>query len=381
MNYQEVCAKIYQNQEIQKMRNEFQNEFKNSWPNFKFKPIKLLNKYERWRKVAKILKTSREARNRLEWIIYYHKKSERNASKTARHFGVSRKTFHKWLNEFDENNPYTIHLLEDKSKAPKHVRQREITRIEEEKIIKLRKRWIKYGKIKLAIKYQQEYGEKISSWKIQKTIEKYKLYYHPVKIGRANKKKAKTRKNGKRKRTIELIRNLPDYKKTSGYIICLDTIIIHWNGLKRYIFTAIDKYGKFAYARMYKSKSSLNGRDFLYRLNYLLENNVPRVGHDNGTEFEKYFKSACNELKIEQYYSRVRTPKDNPDCERFNQTLRTEFIDLGNFTTNTIEFNKNLTEWLIEYNFHRPHQSLNYKTPIKFSEVLPMYSSCTVCCQ
>ena len=73
----------------------------------------------------------------------------------------------------------------------------------------------------------------------------------------------------------------------------------------------------------------------------------------------------------------MRTPKDNADCERFNQTLQTEFIDLGNFNSETEIFNENLTEWLIEYNFRRPHESLNYKTPIEFSKVLPMYSSCT----
>jgi len=352
-------------------------ELKNEWPFFKFKSIKLLNKFERWKKVAKILKVSKQATIRLEWIIYYFEKSKKDASKTARHFGISRKTFHKWFRKFDENNLYTIYLLQDKSKAPHKTRQREITQLQEKRIIKLRKKWIRYGKIKLAIKYQQEYNEEISSWKIQKTIEKYKLYYNPAKTAKINKKKAKSRKYGKKKKTIELIKNIPDYKKTANYIICLDTIIIHWNGLKRYIFTAIDKYGKFAYAKMYKSKSTLNSRDFLYRLNYLLDGNIPRVGHDNGTEFEKYFKSACEELKIKQYYSRVRTPKDNPDCERFNQTLETEFIDLGNFTTDTIKFNKELTEWLIEYNFHRPHQSLNYKTPMEYSKVLPMYSSCT----
>jgi len=101
------------------------------------------------------------------------------------------------------------------------------------------------------------------------------------------------------------------------------------------------------------------------------------VGHDNGTEFEKYFKQACLELGIEQCYLRVRTPKDNPDCERFNQTLQTEFINLGNFNSDPDEFNQELTEWLIEYNFGRPHQTLNYETPMNFSNVLPMYASCT----
>jgi len=40
-----------------------------------------------------------------------------------------------------------------------------------------------------------------------------------------------------------------------------------------------------------------------------------------------------------------------------------------------------LTEWLVEYNFERPHQSLDYLTPIEFTQkytkVLPMWSSST----
>lgn len=327
--------------------------------------------------MAKILKISKEAKQRLEWIIYYYEKADKNASLTYRRFGIAPKTFYKWFKPFDENNLYSIHLLENKSKAPKRVRQREITPVEKERIIELRKKHIRYGKIKLAVIYKTKYGETISSWKIQKVIESKKLYYNPVKTAKIAKKKAKTRAKGPKKKTIELIKNLPDYKKTSGYIICLDTIAIHWNGIKRYVFTAIDKYGKFAYARIYKSKSSKNGEDFLYRLHYLLDGQIPRVGHDNGTEFEKYFLMACEKLKIEQYYSRVRTPKDNPDNERFNQTLETEFLDMGNMSFDLNKFNRNLTEWLIEYNFKRPHQSLNYLTPLEFSKVLPIYSSCT----
>ena len=336
-------------------------------------PIKLLNKYVRWRKVAEILKISKTAKLRLEWIIYYHQ--DHNASQSARHFGISRKTFHKWFNEFDEDNIYTMYNLQDRSKAPHHVRQREITPLEEERIVKLRREHIRWGKMKLKKLYEREHDEEISSWKIQKVIEKKRLYFNPIKTAKIVRKRQRSQK---KKRITELkLNKLPLYKKKAGYIICLDTIVIYWNGLKRYIFTAIDKYGKAAFARMYKTKSSYNGRDFLHRLHYLLDGNVPRVGHDNGTEFEKYFKKACLELSIEQYYSRVRTPRDNPDNERFNQTLRHEFLQLGNFNPDPDVFNKALTEWLIEYNFVRPHETLNYETPMEFSKVLPMWSSCT----
>jgi transposase InsO family protein len=340
---------------------------------FRSKPIKLLEEYERWRGVARELNLSREARLRLDWIIYYYQGN--TAVQTARHYGISKKTFYKWFGQFNRDNLYTLFNLEDKSKAPKHVRQKEVTPLEEQRIIQLRKDHIRYGKMKLAKRYKDIYGEKISSWKVQGVIETYKLYYNPVKTARIARKRQHAQK---KKRITELqLDSLKWYQKKSGYIVCLDTIVIHWNSLKRYIFTAVDKYGKVAYARMYKNKSSKNGEDFLHRLHFLLDGKIPRVGHDNGTEFEKYFKVACQKLQIEQYYSRVRTPKDNPNNERFNRTLQEEFIQLGNFHSDPQVFNRKLTEWLIEYNFRRPHTALDYRTPIEFSKKLPMYSSCT----
>jgi transposase InsO family protein len=334
-------------------------------------PIKLLDEYERWRRVAKILGISKEGKLRLEWIIY--NRGGHSVAQTTRHFGISRKTFYKWNNEFEDDNLYSLKRLEDKSKAPNRVRQRDIAPEEEQRIVKIRKSRMNYGKMKIRKIYKDRYGEVISSWKIQKTIEKYKLYRNPNKTAKIAKKRARVQK---KKRITELeLNKLKPYQKRAGYIICLDTIVIHRDGLKRYILTAIDKFSKVAYARMYKSKSTLSSEDFLARLYILMDGKIPRVGHDNGTEFEKYFRKACKKLKIEQYYSRVRTPKDNPQNERFNRTLQEEFIQNGNFSTNTTIFNKKLTQWLIEYNFHRPHASLNYKSPIQFSNVLPMYSS------
>ena len=54
--------------------------------------------------------------------------------------------------------------------------------------------------------------------------------------------------------------------------------------------------------------------------------------------------------------------------------------------TRRIPASTNYTEWLIEYNFNRPHQSLGYLAPVEYTEkelakirspVLPMWSAST----
>lgn len=71
--------------------------------------------------------------------------------------------------------------------------------------------------------------------------------------------------------------------------------------------------------------------------------------------------------------------------ERFNRTLQDEFISFGNMTADTAVFNHRLTEWLVEYNFRRPHQALGYLPPMNFTfkyhKVLPMYPSSTTALQ
>jgi transposase InsO family protein len=299
---------------------------------------------------------------------YY--RQTKNISLTCRHFNISRKTFHKWKNVYDTHNLAT---LESGDRAPKHKRQREITSEQEMRIVALRKQHIRYGKEKLAQRYQETYSETISAWKVQKTIEKYRLYYNPIRTEKIRKK----RQRSQNKKRITLLKQ----RKVSGFLLQVDTVVIYWNQFKRYIVTGIDKYSKIAFARMYEKHSSYNSRDFLYRLNYLLEGKIENVQTDNGSEFLKHFDQACTKLNINHYFSRNHTPKDNAVLERFNRTIQEEFVNQGNFDLDCERFNRNLTEWLVEYNFRRPHQSLGYIAPINFQvkhlKLLPMYPSST----
>jgi transposase InsO family protein len=311
---------------------------------------------------------SPESKTRLKWMDYYRK--TKNVSLTCRHFDISRKTFYKWKKLY---NPRNLVTLESRDKAPIKKRQREISSEQEMRIVDLRKQYLRYGKEKISRLYESTYKEHISCWKIQKTIEKYRLYYHPKRTEAIRRKRQRSQK---KKRITQL-----KQKRISGFLLQIDTIVIFSNGLKRYIFTAIDKYSKIAFAKMYTTHSSYNARDFLYRLNYLLDGKIDNIQTDNGSEFLKYFDRACCKLNINHYFSRNHTPKDNAVLERFNRTLQEEFINQGNFNSDIKCFNKTMTEWLVEYNFRRPHQTLDYMSPINFQtkhlKVLPMYPSST----
>jgi len=346
---------------------------------FKRKPIVLKDRYEHWRGVADLSGLKAHERLRLEWMVFYYTMAKENATLTAQHFGISRKTFYKWFKRFKDSK-YNVQSLANQSKAPCHKRKWEVTLIQEERIRRLRNRYPYYGKKKLKVIYEKEYCEEIPTWKIERVVRRYKLYPDQKKAEKAAKKRARARQKPK-KRITQLVK-----EGRPCFLFQLDTIVIYWNNLKRYILTAVDHATKLGYARMYKNKSSRAATDFLYRLRYLAGQPIENLQTDNGSEFALEFERATTKLNIQRYFSRVKTPKDNPEIERFNQTLEYEWLYNSNLSLDPEELNPRLTEWLIEYNFNRPHQSLAYLTPVEYIEkqlakihspVLPMWSAST----
>lgn len=338
-------------------------------PYYRAQTRQLLSRHERWRCSTKALGLSKEAQKRLEWIIYWETIGERNAARTARYFGIGVSTFHKWHAKFDEMN---LRSLETRSRAPTKRRHRQAIPLKDQRVIDLRRRYPYWGKMKLKTLYESTHGEKISSWYIQRVIEHYRLY--PKK----HRGKRKTSRKTQVKKRISECEKKPE----TGFLLHLDTIVLHLSGTKRYILTAIDDHSKVALARMYTSHTSLSAKDFFERLFFLFDEQVVNVHTDNGSEFHKHFDQALQDMNLPHYWSRAKTPKDNPSNERFNRTLKEEFLYWGNFHPNTDIFNSKLGAWLVEYNAIRPHQSLNYLTPIEFARrthgLSTMWSSSTL---
>ncbi len=337
--------------------------------------IKERSKYDHLRDLADYWHLNSDAKQRLEWIIFYNSVAKRNALETARYFGISRKTFHKWKKRF---NPKVIQSLEEKSRCPIKTRVWTVTKEEEERITILRNESkCKWGKEKLKVHYKRIYGGPISTSKIQKIINKNNLF--PDLLNR--KRILKKRKQDKLKPKLRIHQFKEECPKQIVWHI--DTICFNWYGTKRYIVTAMEDKTKVAFARVYSHHSSNQSTDFLKRLIYLTGHQIKVIHTDNGSEFEAHFRNACRDLFIQQIYSRVRQPKDNPALERFNRTLQEEWLAVSEVGLDEIlEANLDLTTWLIKYNFQRPHQTLNYKTPIEYAnihypEVLPMYPART----
>jgi transposase-like protein len=204
-----------------------------------------------WRRNT-MVNFSFQAKQRLAFLEF--NKVVKDVSLTCRIFKISRETFYKWKRRYDPNN---LSSLENRPRTPKRKRQREISFEEEMRIKHLREKYIRLGKKKLAILYQKEYPNfpPVSQWKIQKTIEKYHLYFDSEKAKRLRTKRLRN----KRKKKIRITQINPSslVSQEKPFFFCLDTIVLYlpWN-IKRYILTAVDYFHKLSYARVYKTSSS-----------------------------------------------------------------------------------------------------------------------------
>ena len=326
-----------------------------------------------WRSLAMYWHLSAPAREKLEWIIFYYEVADENATETASYFNISRKTFHKWLRRFD---PKRIQSLEETSRRPNQVRQWQVTPEEEQRIVELRETFLQYGKQKLKVKYERKYGQSISTWKIERVIRKHHLFPDPKAHLKLIKKRRKSREKVR-------IHSLNTSSFPAGTLWHIDSIVTWWYDQYRTIVTALEDKTKLGFARVYSNHTSKSAADFLERLIYLSDGKAAIIHSDNGSEFAGKFEAAIKEFNLTQVYSRVRWPKDNPCLERFNKTIQDEWLNYSEVGLDKIEeANQDLTKWLIEYNFGRPHESLDYLTPIEYAhtnyfQVLPMYPAST----
>lgn len=91
-----------------------------------------------------------------------------------------------------------------------------------------------------------------------------------------------------------------------------------------------------------------------------------KIRVDNGPEFTcSTFMDWCTSQGITIQYIQPGRPMQNGYIERFNRTFRQDVLDAYLFE-DLYEVRQIKEEWMEDYNYHRPHESLNNLSPIKF---------------
>ncbi|EJJ98526.1 hypothetical protein KPNIH17_27260, partial [Klebsiella pneumoniae subsp. pneumoniae KPNIH17] len=95
---------------------------------------------------------------------------------------------------------------------------------------------------------------------------------------------------------------------------------------------------------------------------------IRQVVTDNGKEFLGNFDKTLQEASIKHIWTYPYTPKMNATCERFNRTLREQFIEFNELLLfeDLNLFNQRMAEYLVLYNSKRPHKSLELMTPVDY---------------
>lgn len=135
----------------------------------------------------------------------------------------------------------------------------------------------------------------------------------------------------------------------------------------KYVHVCIDDASRIAIGRILPDEKAQSAVAFLHAaIAYYagLGITVARVMTDNGACYRSdAFRAACKALGLRHIRTKPYTPKTNGKAERFIQTSLREWAYAKAYPTS--EHRKaELPDWLHQYNWHRPHGSLNYQPPI-----------------
>lgn len=157
-----------------------------------------------------------------------------------------------------------------------------------------------------------------------------------------------------KKRRLYPIR--PDIAK-QGDLVELDTIhFVDKHGARTYIYTALDVYSRYGYARWYKEANTHNSISFLKYTRRYFPFEISCIQTDNGPEFGKWFTDHC---KTKHRHNHPRSPNENGHLERFNRTLQEEIPK----HKLCIYIKADVSKFLEYYNTKRMHMGIKFKTP------------------
>ena len=141
---------------------------------------------------------------------------------------------------------------------------------------------------------------------------------------------------------------------------------------KLYLFFAIDRTSKFAFARLCPKAGKVAAAEFLRDLIASIPYAIHTVLTDNGIQFtnrtcDRYafhhiFDRVCDENGIEHRLTKVKHPWTNGQVERMNRTIKEATVKRFHYDDHA-QLRQHLAEFVDAYNFGRRLKTLKGLTP------------------
>lgn len=151
------------------------------------------------------------------------------------------------------------------------------------------------------------------------------------------------------------------------------------NGVKYYLFVAIDRATRALYFKIYNAKTSVNAENFMLECLNFFPFGITHVLTDNGLEFTnrllkdkkgKYCTKPskldvlCEQNQIDHRCTKPFTPKTNGMVEKANDIIKNKTIKITKYS-NLEMMNQDLMNFLLHYNLYRRHGSLRKELKVK----------------
>jgi len=149
---------------------------------------------------------------------------------------------------------------------------------------------------------------------------------------------------------------------------------------KLYLFVAIDRTSKFAFARLVEKANRVTASDFLVALIEAVPYKIHTVLTDNGIQFRfppRYadgptarfivhmFDKRCRENGIEHRFTKINHPWTNGQVERMNRTIKDATVKRFHYDDHD-QLRQHLDDFMAAYNFGRRLKTLNGLTPYEY---------------
>lgn len=159
-----------------------------------------------------------------------------------------------------------------------------------------------------------------------------------------------------------------------GYLH-IDFAEVHTQQGKSYLFVAVDRTSKVAFAQLYPRATKLVAAEFLRCALAYFPYKIHKVLTDNGIQFgnmahqptasRHVFDRVCHEYSIEHRFTKLAHPWTNGQVERMNRTIKEATVYRYHYQT-TDELNQHLQTFLLAYNHAKRLKTLRGLTPYEF---------------